>query len=135
MSINNVTVSGNLTRDAELGYTAGGTPVLELGIAVNDRRKNPQTGAWEDYPNFFDCKMFGTRAEKLGAILTKGTKVAISGKLQYRSWEKDGMKRSKVEIIIDGLDIMSRRAADAEVEARPPFNFGAVELYDEDMPF
>lgn len=51
MSINRVNITGNLTRDPELRATAAGTQVLSFGIAVNDRRKNPQTGEWEDYPN------------------------------------------------------------------------------------
>ena len=58
MSINHVAITGNLTRDPELRSTAGGTAVLSFGIAVNDRRKNQQTGEWEDYPNFIDCTMF-----------------------------------------------------------------------------
>ena len=61
MSINRVNITGNLTRDPELRATAGGTQVLSFGVAVNDRRRNPQTGEWEDYPNFVDCTMFGTR--------------------------------------------------------------------------
>ncbi|MFQ6919854.1 MAG: single-stranded DNA-binding protein, partial [Collinsella sp.] len=52
MSINRVNITGNLTRDPELRATAGGTQVLSFGVAVNDRRRNPQTGEWEDYPNF-----------------------------------------------------------------------------------
>ena len=63
MSINRVNITGNLTRDPELRATAGGTQVLSFGVAVNDRRRNAQTGEWEDYPNFVDCTMFGTRAE------------------------------------------------------------------------
>ena len=109
MSINRVNVSGNLTRDPELRQTAGGMSVLSFGIAVNDRRKNSSTGEWEDYPNFLDCTLFGTRADGLSKILTKGSKVAIDGKLRWSQWEKDGQKRSKVEIIVDSLDFMSQR--------------------------
>ena len=75
VSINRVNITGNLTRDPELRSTQGGTQVLHLGVAVNDRRRNPQTGNWEDYPNFIDCVMFGTRAEAIQRSLTKGTKV------------------------------------------------------------
>ena len=77
MSINRVIVSGNLTRDPELRSTAGGMAVLGFGVAVNDRRKNQQTGEWEDYPNFVDCTMFGKRAEAVGRYLAKGAKVSI----------------------------------------------------------
>ena len=126
MSINRVTISGNLTRDPELRTTQGGMAVMGFGVAVNDRRKNQQTGEWEDYPNFIDCTMFGTRAEKLAGMLTKGTKVCILGKLRYMSWEKDGQKRSKIEVIVDDIELMSRReAASAPVP----------EDIDEDIPF
>lgn len=110
MSINRVVVSGNLTRDPELRATPGGTQVLGFGVAVNDRRRNQQTGEWEDYPNFIDCTMFGNRAEALSRILRKGMKVAIEGKLRYSSWEdKNGCgRRSKVEIIPDEVVLMSQ---------------------------
>lgn len=109
MSINRVTISGNLTRDPELRTTQGGMAILGFGVAVNDRRKNSQTGEWEDCPNFIDCTMFGTRAEKISQYLSKGTKVAIEGKLRYSSWEKDGQRRSKLEVIPDEVEIMSAR--------------------------
>lgn len=110
MSINRVVVSGNLTRDPELRVTPGGTQVLGFGVAVNDRRRNKQTGEWEDYPNFIDCTMFGNRAEALSRILRKGMKVAIEGKLRYSSWEdkNGGGRRSKVEIIPDEVVLMSQ---------------------------
>ena len=157
MSINRVNISGNLTRDPELRATAGGTQVLSFGVAVNDRRKNPQTGDWEDCPNFVDCTMFGTRAEAVSRYLSKGTKVAIEGKLRYSSWERDGQRRSKLEVIVDEIEFMSRgsqggqggygqnggnsygggyapapapQAAPAPVQAPP-----AVDVYDEDIPF
>ena len=110
MSINRTIVSGNLTRDPELRATTGGTQVLGFGVAVNDRRRNQQTGEWEDYPNFIDCTMFGNRAEALSRILRKGMKVAIEGKLRYSSWEdkNGGGRRSKVEIIPDEVVLMSQ---------------------------
>lgn len=110
MSINRVVVSGNLTRDPELRVTPGGTQVLGFGVAVNDRRRNQQTGEWEDHPNFIDCTMFGNRAEALSRILRKGMKVAIEGKLRYSSWEdkNGGGRRSKVEIIPDEVVLMSQ---------------------------
>ena len=118
MSINRVCISGNLTRDAELRATASGMPVLSLSVAVNDRRKNPQTGDWEDYPNFVDCTMFGTRAEKLAQYLSKGTKVAVEGKLHYSSWEKDGQHRSKLDVTVDEIEFMSRQGAE---QGNPPY--------------
>ena len=108
MSINKVVISGNLTRDPELRSTANGFPVLGFGVAVNDRRRNQQTGEWEDYPNFIDCTMFGTRAESVAKFLSKGSKVAIEGKLRWSQWERDGQKRSKIEVVVDEIEFMSR---------------------------
>lgn len=110
MSINRVNITGNLTRDPELRSTAGGMAVLGFGVAVNDRRKNQQTGQWDDYPNFVDCTMFGNRAEALSRILRKGMKVAIEGKLRYSSWEdkNGGGRRSKLEVIPDEVELLSQ---------------------------
>lgn len=146
MSINRVVISGNLTRDAELRSTASGMPVLGFGVAVNDRRKNPQTGDWEDYPNFIDCTMFGTRAERIKQYLVKGTKVSIEGKLRWSQWERDGQKRSKIEVICDELEFMSSRNNTASYdnggyEASAPMSNAAPivdtssSVYDEDIPF
>lgn len=113
MSINRVNISGNLTRDPELRATQSGMQVLGFGVAVSDRRKNPSTGQWEDYPNFVDCTMFGNRAESMSRILRKGMKVAIEGKLRYSSWEKDGQRRSKIEVIVDEIELMSQNQQQA----------------------
>lgn len=107
MSINKVMIAGNLTRSPELRSTQGGTAVLTFGVAVNDRRKNPQTGEWEDYPNYVDCALFGKRAETVSRFIDKGSKVAIEGSLRYSSWEKDGHKRSKLEVIVDDVEFLS----------------------------
>jgi single-strand DNA-binding protein len=120
MSINKVLISGNLTRDPELRATATGMPVLGLGIAVNDRRKNQSTGEWEDYPNFIDCTLFGSRAEVIVNYLNKGSKVAIEGKLRWSQWERDGQKRSKVEVIIDEIEFLTSRIS--AVPTTPPID-------------
>lgn len=151
MSINRVTISGNLTRDGELRTTPGGTDVLALGVAVNDRAKNQQTGQWEDRPNFIDCVMFGNRAQSLAPYLRKGTKVAIEGKLRWSQWEKDGAKRSKLEVVVDEIEFMSARDQAPQQQApapamRPAPSYSqqrmagtpqpkAPSLYDEDLPF
>ena len=109
MGINRVMISGNMTRDAELRNTASGMPILTFGVAVNERRRNPQSGEWEDYANFIDCVMFGNRAESLSNYLVKGTKVAVEGRLRYSSWERDDQRRSKLEVIVDELEFMTSR--------------------------
>ena len=119
MSINRVNISGNLTRDPELKTTTGGTSVLAFGVAVNDRRRNPQSGEWEDVPNFIDCVVFGSRAEPLNRFLAKGMKVAIEGKLRWSQWERDGQKRSKIEVIVDEVEFL---AGQQKAESGPQTN-------------
>lgn len=125
MSINRVVISGNLTRDPELRTTAGGMQILNIGVAVNDRRKNGQTGEWEDCPNFIDCTLFGKRAESVSQYISKGSKVTIEGKLRWSSWEKDGQKRSKIEVIVDDIEFQIAQQASALSPA----------AYSEDIPF
>lgn len=139
MSINRVIVSGNLTREPEVRTTASGNPVMGFGIAVNDRRKNSQTGEWEDYPNYIDCTMFGARAQSVSRFLSKGSKVAIEGKLRWSQWEtNEGQKRSKIEIIVDEIEFMSSISNGAQVPATASAT--AVDpmtstLYDDDIAF
>ncbi len=148
MSINRVNITGNLTRDPELRATAGGTQILAFGVAVNDRRRDQQTGEWEDVPNFVDCIVFGSRAEAVSRFITKGSKVAIEGKLRYSSWEtKEGQRRSKLEVIVDEIEFMSRSngqqvtspaAEAAKVADTPAYGMPQApepEFYDADIPF
>lgn len=155
MSINRVVLSGNLTRDPEVRTTQSGMPVMSIGVAVNDRRRNSQTGEWEDYANFIDCTMFGNRAQNVAQYLSKGSKVTLEGKLRWSQWERDGQKRSKIEVIIDDLDFASSRGngggsqgggyssqqnnsyGDAAAYSAPatPVVDTNSSVYDEDIPF
>ena len=147
MSINRVNITGNLTRDPELRQTQGGMAVLSMGVAVNDRRKNPSTGEWEDCPNYVDCKMFGSRAEAVSRHLSKGSKVAIEGKLRWSQWERDGQRRSKLEVVVDELEFMTPRQANQAPQPayqapqpapQPAYQepaYAQQELYDEPIPF
>ena len=132
MSINKVILSGNLTRDPELRHTAGGTAVMNFGLAVNERVKNNSTGQWEDRPNFIDCTMFGTRAESVSRFIGKGSKVAVEGRLRYSQWERDGQKRSKIEVVVDEIEFMAPRKDDAVKMAEDVFG---VKLEEDDYPF
>lgn len=152
MSINRVVISGNITRDPELRSTQGGMEILALGVAVNDRRKNQQTGEWEDVPNWIDCVMFGNRAKSVSRFLSKGSKVAIEGKLRWSQWERDGQKRSKIEVVVDEIEFMTSRGdAPSQATAQPvrqqapyqqqmggmPQAVGPMTgaIYDDDIPF
>lgn len=107
MAINKVIISGNLTRDPEKRGTSD-SPIIGFGIASNSRKK--QGNEWVDVPNFVDVSVFGARAKALGEILTKGMKVCIEGELRYSQWEKDGVKRSKLEIIAHEIEIMTAKS-------------------------
>ncbi len=109
-NINRVTITGNLTRDPELRSTGGGMSVCKLGVAVNHRQKNQQTGEWEEKPNFFDVTVFGSQGENCATYLSKGRPVAVDGRLAWSSWEnQDGQKRSKVEIIANVVQFLGSR--------------------------
>lgn len=135
MSINKVVITGNLTREPELKRTASGMAILNLGVAVNDRRKDQKSGEWGDYANFIDCVMFGTRAESISNYLHKGIKVAIDGKLRWSQWEREGQKRSKVEVTVDDIEILTPKGEQPNSQqAQAPIEVSA-EVYDDDIPF
>ena len=131
MSINKVVLTGNLTRDAELQYTQSGMAISAIGLAVNDRRKNPQTEEWEDKPNFVECTLFGKRAEGLAPYLKKGQKVGINGKLDWQQWEtQDGSKRSTLKVIVNDLELLGGAKQQSQEQ-------GATEetVTNEEIPF
>ena len=139
MSINKVILTGNLTRDPELRSTPSGTSVLSFSVAVNDRRKNASTGEWEDVPNYIDCNLFGSRADALVKYLSKGSKVGVDGKLRWSQWEKDGQKRSKVDVTVDNIELLSPRNSNTTYETPvvTTFDTPAVNTYQDpatDLP-
>lgn len=124
-SINRVVISGNLTRDAEKRETSSGLAVLSFSVAVNERRKKGEE--WEDYANFVDCVLFGSRADGLSKILKKGNRVCVEGKLRYTKWEtEEGQKRNKLEVIVDEIVLFS--AADKSKAAENG-------VCDDEIPF
>jgi single-strand DNA-binding protein len=110
-NINVVVITGNLTKDPELRHTGGGTAVCELRVAVNSRRKNGQTGEWEDKPNYFDVVVWGAQGENCANYLAKGRPVAVEGRLDWSEWEaKDGSgKRQKVQIVANSVQFLGSR--------------------------
>ena len=135
MSINKAIISGNIGRDPELRQTSSGTSILNFSVAVNDRVKNQRTGEWEDRPNWIGCVLFGKRAESLGKHLAKGTKVAIEGKLRWSQWEHDGQKRSKIEVVVDEIELMSQKQGNQHQSAPVAAPYVDESIYDEDIPF
>ena len=135
MAINQVAITGNLTKDAELRNGASGISVLVFSVAVNDSVKNKQTGEYEHVPNYFDCVMFGNRAAAIAKYMSKGKKVSIGGRLKYTTWQtKEGQKRSKVEIIALEVEFLAQKGQQDQLPgvAEPEQDDGPV--YD-DIPF
>jgi single-strand DNA-binding protein len=110
-NVNVVVITGNLTKDPELRSTGGGTSVCEMRVAVNGRRKNAQTGNWEDKANFFDIVVFGAQADNCAAYLSRGRPVAIEGRLDWREWEakEGGGKRQAVQIVANTVQFLGSR--------------------------
>jgi single-strand DNA-binding protein len=93
-NINRVIITGNLTRDPELSALPSGGSVCSLRVACNGRRKNQETGAWEDQPNYFDVTVWGKQGENCKEYLRKGRPIAVDGRLRWREWTgNDGQKR------------------------------------------
>lgn len=104
VDLNHVILIGRLTRDAELKYTTNGQAVCKFAIAVNRRKKNGEQ--WEDVANFFDIVVWGKQGESLKQYLVKGKMVGVDGELRQDSWEQDGQKRSRVEIVANNLQLL-----------------------------
>lgn len=112
---NTITVTGHLGRDAELKYTSNGNPVLELSIADTPRRKNRDTGEWEDAGDtvWFRASVWGPMAEALGNAGTaaKGAQVTVTGTLTVREYEHNGEKRTSHDVRVDTVGVREKRGA------------------------
>ena len=108
-SYTRVILVGNLTRDPEIRYLQSGMAVMDIGLAVNDRRKNAN-GEWVDEPTFVDVTLWGRNAEIGGEYLSKGSQTMIEGRLKLDSWEtQDGQKRSKLKVVGERLVLLGSR--------------------------
>jgi len=110
---NSVTISGNLTRDPQLRYLPGGQATAEVTVAVNRRWQNATTNAWEEATSFFDVVCWGDLAEHVAESTARGSRVVVTGRLEQRSWEAKGQKRSKVELVADEVALSLRFTAAA----------------------
>ena len=109
-SYNRVVLLGNLTRDPELRYTPGGMAVTEIGMAVNDRRKNAQ-GEWVEETTFVDVTLWGRTAEVATEYLTKGSSLLIEGRLKLDQWQdkNTGDKRSKLRVVGERMQMLGAK--------------------------
>ena len=127
-NLNKVMLIGRLTRDPEVRMFASGGKVAAFGFAVNNRRKNMQTGQWEDEPCFLDIEAFnrgetGKTADLVEQYLRKGHQAFIEGHLKFDQWTgQDGQKRSKLKIVVDRLEFLEPRGegGNRPLQARRP---------------
>src|SRR3954464_7088053 len=109
-SFNRVILVGNLTRDPELRYTPSGMAVTDIGLAVNDKRKN-QSGEWVEETTFVDITLWGRTAEICSEYCTKGSSLLIEGRLKLDSWDdkQSGQKRSKLKVVGETMQLLGSR--------------------------
>ncbi len=113
-SLNQVTLMGNLTRDPELRQTPTGQNVTSFSLALNRSYKD-QSGEWQEVTDYIDIVCWGPLAERVAQYLFKGRRCLVQGRLQSRSWEQDGNKRSKVEVLANDVTFLdSRGGSDSE---------------------
>lgn len=112
-SLNQVTLMGNLTRDPELRQTPTGQNVTSFSLALNRSYKD-QGGAWQEATDYIDITSWGPLAERVAQYLSKGRRCLVQGRLQSRSWEQDGVKRNKVEVLASDVTFLDARGEGAE---------------------
>lgn len=134
MAINRVTIMGNLTRDAELRKKGDATSVLTFGLAINEKKKDSETGEYVDAPVFVDCALFGARAEALAPYLTKGKKVSVDGRLRYHSWMKNEEKRHALSVLVTDIEFADSKGAGKDTVSAKGQS-AEPETYDADIPF
>lgn len=107
-SFNQVVLMGNLTRDPELRSTSGGQSVCNFSLALNRSYKG-SNGEWQEATDYIDVIAWGPLGERVAQYVTKGRPVLVSGRLQNRTWEQDGQKRNKVEVIAQDVTFLGGR--------------------------
>lgn len=104
-SFNQVILMGNLTRDPELRQTPNGQNVCSFSLALNRSYKGSD-GNWQEATDYIDIVAWGPLGERVSQYLTKGRPCLVNGRLQSRSWEQDGQKRSKVEVVAQDVTFL-----------------------------
>lgn len=128
--MNNISIAGNLTKDAEVRYTPGGDPVSNFGIADNQGKDKPAI--------FWNCSLFGKRAESLSQYLTKGQAVTVTGTIAEREWtDKEGNKRKQMDVRVNDVALQGgkRESQQEAPRARQQPNSRNDEAFDSEIPF
>ncbi len=118
-SVNQVILMGNLTRDPELRQTPSGQSVVSFSLALNRSYKD-SSGEWQEATDFIDVVAWGPLAERVSQYMSKGRRCLVQGRLQSRSWEQEGQKRSKVEVLANDVTFLDGRGGgDSEGGSAP----------------
>ncbi len=138
---NRVVLVGNITREIELRYTQSGTAVTDIGLAINERKKNP-SGEWVDDPQFIDVTLWGRTAEVAAEFLGKGSPILIEGRLKLETWESDGQKRSKLKVVGERMQMLGKPKTDSSTADQNDVAAGATDdtpvatgVTEEGVPF
>jgi single-strand DNA-binding protein len=110
-SLNQVTLMGNLTRDPELRQTPSGQSVCSFSLALNRSYKDAKD-QWQEATDYIDCTAWASLGERVSQYLSKGRRCLVQGRLQSRSWEQDGQKRNKVEVLASDVTFLDSRGSD-----------------------
>src|SRR5665213_2188082 len=115
-SVNQVILMGNLTRDPELRQTPNGQSVCSFSLALNRSYKDA-SGEWKEATDYIDVVAWAGLGERVAQYLTKGRRCLVQGRVQSRSWEQDGQKRSKVEVLANDVTFLDSRGSSEEGSA------------------
>lgn len=132
MNVNRVVLTGNLTADPDLRQLQSGTTLCRLRVASNTRRRQSD-GTWGEKPNYFDVVVWGAQADAAQRFLSKGSSVAVDGRLEWREWTAEsGEKRQAVEIVAENLEFLNRSARQTQLPSDEP---AGADIADDDIPF
>lgn len=146
-SFNQVIIMGNLTRDPELRTTSGGQSVCNFTLALNRSYKD-SSGEWKESTDYIDVIAWANLGERVNQYLTKGSQALVNGRLQYRSWEQDGQKRNKIEVVATDVTFLggkgegnssapaqSNNQASAPKKDNPPTDISDEPIDLSEIPF
>lgn len=132
-NLNTVTVEGNLTRDPEMKALPSGQNVTTMSIATNRKYKD-KDGVLQEEVEFHNIVVWGKQAESVSQYLTKGSSALVIGRLQTRSWEKDGVKQYRTEIVANDVTFGAKPSTETGTVAGTEVPYPAEEK-PEDIPF
>lgn len=133
--VNKVIILGNLGRDPEVRHTQGGSPVANFSIATSETWRDKQSGETQERTEWHNVVCFARLAEIAGEYLRKGSKVYIEGSLRTSSWEQDGQKRYKTEIMCREFQMLDTKPANQDCGPPPGVITDGQGDYEDSIPF